>query len=67
MLRFNEDILFLIFGELVYDKKSLYSCLLVNRTWCATAVQILWKSPGIFGLSEGLSEGATNKLINVIL
>ncbi|CAI2166853.1 3244_t:CDS:2 [Funneliformis geosporum] len=25
--------------------KDLYSCTLVNRQWCASAVRILWKSP----------------------
>src|SRR6266542_57890 len=41
----NKDVLFLIFKELQNDSKSLYSCLLVNRTWCKIAVPILWKKP----------------------
>src|SRR6266496_1675645 len=43
---FNKDVLFLIFKELKNDKKSLYSCLLVNRTWCVVAMPILWRNPG---------------------
>ena len=42
----NKDVLFLILKELKNYKKSLYSCLLVNRTWCVMAVPILWKNPG---------------------
>ncbi|RIA98274.1 hypothetical protein C1645_750453 [Glomus cerebriforme] len=32
-----------IFRE--FDEKSLYSCILVNRTWCQIAVPLLWYSP----------------------
>ena len=42
MLQLNVDCLVLIFGEL-QDKKSLHSCLLVNREWCCLVVPILWK------------------------
>src|SRR5437762_9647209 len=45
MSKLNKDILFLIFVELQNDTKSLYSCLLVNKTWCETTVPILWKNP----------------------
>jgi hypothetical protein len=62
MLR-NQDMLFLIFEELKNDQKSLYSCLLVNRTWCVTAVQILWRNPWNIS-SFGKAESA---LFNVIL
>src|SRR2546430_1916226 len=62
MWSLNNDVLFLIFKELKDDKKSLYSCLLVNRTWCITAVPILWKNPETY--DELLS---MNKLFNVIL
>src|SRR6266480_6989701 len=41
----NKDVLFLILVELQNDRKSLYSCLLVNRTWCETTIPILWKDP----------------------
>jgi hypothetical protein len=47
----NRDVLLLIFEELQDDKESLYSCLLVNRTWCITAVPILWKNPSQYLLS----------------
>ncbi|CAG8694008.1 6885_t:CDS:2 [Rhizophagus irregularis] len=46
MSKLNKDVLFLIFEELKFDKKSLYSCLYVNRTWCETVVPILWRNPG---------------------
>src|SRR3954468_24391669 len=43
MSKLNLDILIIIFNELQSDKKSLYSCLLVNREWCRIVVPILWK------------------------
>ena len=58
----NKDVLFLIFEELKNDKKSLYSCLLVNRTWCITAVSILWKNPGYIHITT-----KEEILFNVIL
>ncbi|CAG8649060.1 10700_t:CDS:1, partial [Dentiscutata heterogama] len=39
------EILRLVFGLLSKDKKSLRSCLLVNRTWCESVVSILWNDP----------------------
>src|SRR2546429_5692588 len=45
MLRLNEDVISLILEELKDDKKSIYSCLLIDRTWCKIAVQFLWKNP----------------------
>src|SRR6266496_3742757 len=64
MLCLNKDVLFLIFEELKNDEKSLYSCLLVNRTWCITAVPILWRDPD---QSYFLSDNSMNILFNVIL
>src|SRR2546429_275810 len=45
MSKLNKDVLLLIIEELQDDRNSLYSCLLVNRTWCKTTVPILWKNP----------------------
>src|ERR1051325_8569937 len=45
MNKLNHDCLTLIFEVLYSDKISLYSCLLVNRLWCKTAVPILWRNP----------------------
>ncbi|GBB87426.1 hypothetical protein RclHR1_01390016 [Rhizophagus clarus] len=45
MSRLNEDILFLIFGELQNDSRSLFSCLMINKLWCETAIPILWRNP----------------------
>ncbi|CAG8773006.1 30643_t:CDS:1, partial [Racocetra persica] len=39
------EILRLVFGLLSKDKKSLRSCLLVDRTWCESVVSILWNDP----------------------
>src|SRR4051812_39447140 len=48
MSKLNKDILFLLFEELQDDSSSLFSCLLVNRLWCETAVPILWRDPWRF-------------------
>src|SRR5438105_4897990 len=40
-----KDILLIIFEELEDDQASLFSCLLVNRLWCETAVPFLWRNP----------------------
>src|SRR5437667_1605362 len=63
MLKLNKDVLFLIVEELVNDRKSLYSCLLVNRNWCEATIPILWKNP----LKFCLTNNAKNILFNVIL
>ena len=39
------DCLFQIFQNLEKDRKSLYSCILVNRLWCATSIEFLWSRP----------------------
>ncbi|GBC05418.1 hypothetical protein RclHR1_06210003 [Rhizophagus clarus] len=62
MLHLNKDVLFLIFEELKNDKKTLYSCILVNRTWCVIAIPILWKNP----LQTTLTEKAGRILFSVI-
>ncbi|PKY50329.1 hypothetical protein RhiirA4_466761 [Rhizophagus irregularis] len=41
----NKDIIYLVLKDLKYDKISLYSCLLINRTWCKMTVPILWNNP----------------------
>lgn len=43
MTKLIGEILLLIFTELRCDPASLYSCILVNRTWCCLAIPILWK------------------------
>ena len=45
MSKLNKDILFLLFEELQNDSRSLFSCLLVDRLWCETAIPILWRDP----------------------
>jgi hypothetical protein len=45
MSKLNGDVLYLIFKELHNDKKTLYSCLSVNKTWCEIIIPILWNNP----------------------
>ncbi|GES74754.1 hypothetical protein GLOIN_2v1881634 [Rhizophagus clarus] len=45
MSELNRDVLYLIFEQLQDNKKILYSCLLVSKTWCETIIPILWKNP----------------------
>jgi hypothetical protein len=45
MNKLNRDVLYLISKELQDDEKALYSCLLVNKTWCEIFVPLLWKNP----------------------
>ncbi|GBB99583.1 hypothetical protein RclHR1_03570011 [Rhizophagus clarus] len=58
----NVDCLVLIFDELRTDKKSLHSCLFVNKKWCNTVVPILWKY-SLYNISDQVEE----KIFNVIL
>ncbi|GBC01041.1 hypothetical protein RclHR1_04040011 [Rhizophagus clarus] len=51
MVYVNENVLIPIFEEL-NDKKSLYSCVLVNRTWCEAAMPILWRNPGQYFMTN---------------
>ena len=60
MSKLNRDILYLIFEELKNDKNSLYSCLLVNKTWFETTIPILWKNPWKYCKK-------TEQLFNVII
>src|SRR3984957_7499730 len=39
------DCLYQIFQNLEKDQKSLYSCINVNRLWCATSIEFLWSRP----------------------
>jgi hypothetical protein len=63
MMKLNKDVLFLIAENLQDDMTSLYSCLLVDRSWCEAMVSILWKIPGRMILTKE----AEDKLFNVIL
>src|ERR1700723_174108 len=44
----NIDFFYLILKEFQDDLKTLYSCLLVNKTWCKIIIPILWKDPWKF-------------------
>jgi hypothetical protein len=62
MSKLNRDILYPIFEELEDDKMALFSCLLVNRTWCEMIIPILWKDPW-----EQLKIGREKSLFTVII
>src|SRR5215470_17574959 len=51
MSKLNKDILFLLFEELQDDSKFLFSCLMVNRLWCETAIPILWRNPWQYSIT----------------
>ncbi|KAF0485493.1 RNI-like protein [Gigaspora margarita] len=36
---------YIIFNNLQYNYKNLYSCALVNRQWCRIIIPILWRDP----------------------
>ncbi|RGB27036.1 hypothetical protein C1646_820012 [Rhizophagus diaphanus] len=65
MLWLCNDIIVLILKELQDDTKSLYSCLLVNRTWCRLTVPILWQNPS--NKKDYISYKVCNILFNVVL
>ncbi|CAB4443200.1 unnamed protein product [Rhizophagus irregularis] len=51
MSKLNKDILFLIIEELRDNPKFLFSCLMVNRVWCETAIPILWRNPWRYSIN----------------
>ncbi|GBC00710.1 hypothetical protein RclHR1_03950006 [Rhizophagus clarus] len=62
MAKLVRDILYLIFEELHDDKNTLYSCLLVNKTWSEIIIPILWRNPW-----KNLSKENELSLSNVII
>src|ERR1700742_1999599 len=62
MEKLNIDCFILIFNELQADKKSLYSCLLVNKEWYHLIVPILWGNYPYFNC-----EKSKEKYSNIIL
>src|ERR1700722_14335434 len=65
--KLNNDVLYLIFEELQGDEMSLYSCLLVNKTWCETAVPILWRNPWKRLKERRLFKERTSDKVGVLL
>ncbi|GBB99218.1 hypothetical protein RclHR1_03450013 [Rhizophagus clarus] len=63
MEKLNVDCLVLIFNILRVNKRSLYSCLLINREWCRLVVPTLWDNYPYFFKCEKSRE----KLSNIIL
>ncbi|GBC09410.1 hypothetical protein RclHR1_08830012 [Rhizophagus clarus] len=51
MSKLNKDILFLIFEELHYSSKILFSFLTVNKLWCETVIPILWRRPWHYAIN----------------
>jgi hypothetical protein len=66
MVELNKDVIYLILKELKNDSQSIYSCLLVNRTWCKATVPILWSDP-VNQFRIYPSVNVYNILLNVIL
>jgi hypothetical protein len=62
MFNLNGDVLYLIFEELRNDKRTLRSCISVNKTWCEIIVPILWKNPWKY-----LERENEKLLLNVII
>jgi hypothetical protein len=61
MSKLNRDVFYVILHELKDDKKTLFSCLLVNKTWCEIIIPILWKNPWKY-----LKKGNEQSLLKVI-
>ncbi|CAG8481498.1 19019_t:CDS:2, partial [Racocetra fulgida] len=59
------EILYEIFKHFENDPDNLRSCVLVNRTWCANAIQILWNKPFHLLLSRSLD--SSHHLISTYL
>ncbi|PKY26394.1 hypothetical protein RhiirB3_441686 [Rhizophagus irregularis] len=62
MSKLYRDILYLIIEELQYDRKSLVSCLTINKIWCEIIIPILWKNAW-----EDLAFDKENLLLNTII
>ncbi|PKC60454.1 hypothetical protein RhiirA1_539833 [Rhizophagus irregularis] len=62
--RLDRDVLYLIFEELQYDKRTLHSCLLINRTWCETIIPILWRNPWGYNLNIEKEKLLSNIIIS---
>ena len=63
MSKLNRDIFYLIFEKLHDDKNTLFSCILVNKTWCEITIPILWRNPWKFLMNEK----ERSLLLNVII
>jgi len=50
-----EDCLRIIIIELQDDPSSLHSCILVNRLWCQTAIEVFWRNLWEFRIIVGLT------------
>ncbi|PKY45306.1 hypothetical protein RhiirA4_459845 [Rhizophagus irregularis] len=66
MTKLIDDILLLVLTELRFDPASLYSCILVNRTWCCLAIPILWKYFFYYYNPYAHKKESRKKLYNVI-
>ncbi|RGB31835.1 hypothetical protein C1646_763607 [Rhizophagus diaphanus] len=66
MFRLNRDVLHLIFQEIKDDKKTLYSCLSVNKTWCEIIIPILWNNPWKY-INKNCEHRKKKILLNIII
>src|SRR5256885_21672 len=62
MSKLVKDVLFLILEMLKNDKKSLYSSILVNKTWCEVGIPILWKNPW-----KNLQQNKERSLLEIVV
>src|SRR5438034_4068147 len=62
MSKLNRDVLYFIFESFQDDKKTLHTCLLINKTWCEIIVPILWRNPWKF-----LKKEKEKMLFNIII
>src|SRR3954471_6464562 len=60
----SDDVLRIIIIELRNEQGSLYSCILVNRSWCRIAMPILWQNP--FGALDEDDDDSRHKLYNTL-
>jgi len=59
------ELLAMIFDEHANDLFTLHSCILVNRTWCMAALQLLWAKP--FTLLYSSPSRRNNRLVENLL
>ncbi|RIA92955.1 hypothetical protein C1645_820026 [Glomus cerebriforme] len=61
--KLNKDNIFEILEYLRDDKSSLYSCILINRTWCSITIPIIWETP----FSRNNKNWKTFKIIQTLI
>src|SRR6185312_1516698 len=65
MASLPHELLAMVFDECADDPSALHSCILVNRDWCAVALQRLWAKP--FTLLFPNPRRRTSRSVNLII